>query len=62
MNRRAGAPLMTLTGLSALHIDTSPPVDVTGPPAALLAWLSGRSNGSGLHRALRSCQPSRHWA
>jgi len=49
MNRRADAPPMTLTGPSALHINTSPPVDITGPPAALLAWLSGRSNGSGLH-------------
>ena len=49
MNRRADAPPMTLTCPTALHIDTSPPVDITGPPAALLAWLSGRSNGSGLH-------------
>jgi maleylpyruvate isomerase len=48
MNGRADAPPMTLTGPSALRIDTSPPVDITGPPAALLAWLSGRSNGSGL--------------
>lgn len=48
MNDRAGAPPMTLTGADALHIDTSPPVDVSGPPAALLAWLSGRSNGSDL--------------
>ena len=49
MNRRADAPPITLTCPTALHIDTSPPVDITGPPAALLAWLSGRSNGSGLH-------------
>ena len=49
MNRRGDAPPMTLTGPTALHIDASPPVDITGPPAALLAWLSGRSNGSGLH-------------
>jgi maleylpyruvate isomerase len=49
MNRRGDAPPMTLTGPTALHIDTSPPVDITGPPAALLAWLSGRSNGGGLH-------------
>jgi hypothetical protein len=49
MNSLAGAPPMTLTGPSALHIGTSPPADITGPPAALLAWLSGRSNGSGLH-------------
>jgi maleylpyruvate isomerase len=48
MNRRADAPPMTLTCPTALHIDTSPPVDITGPPAALLAWLSGRSDGSGL--------------
>jgi maleylpyruvate isomerase len=49
MNRRADAPPMTLTCPTALHIDTSPPVDITGSPAALLAWLSGRSDGSGLH-------------
>jgi maleylpyruvate isomerase len=49
MNRRADAPPMTLTCPTALHVDTSPPVDITGPPAALLAWLSGRSDGSGLH-------------
>jgi maleylpyruvate isomerase len=49
MNRRGDAPPMTLTGPTALHIDTGPPVGITGPPAALLAWLSGRSNGSGLH-------------
>jgi maleylpyruvate isomerase len=39
---------MTLAGHGMLHIGTSPPVDVTGPPAAMLAWLSGRSDGSGL--------------
>jgi hypothetical protein len=33
----------------ALYLDTSPPADITGPPAALLAWLSGRGNGSGLY-------------
>ena len=49
MNHRADAPPMTLTGPTALHIGTSPPVDIAGPAAALLAWLSGRSNGSGLH-------------
>ncbi len=49
MNRRADAPPMILTCPAALHIDTSPPLDITGPPALLLAWLSGRSNGSGLH-------------
>ena len=48
MNRRADAPPMTLTCPTALHIGISPPVDVTGPAAALLAWLSGRSDGSGL--------------
>jgi hypothetical protein len=37
---------MTLTGLAALHIGTSPPIGVTGHPAAMLAWLSGRSDGS----------------
>jgi nitroreductase len=36
----------TLTGLAVLHIGTSPPIDVTGHPAAMLAWLSGRSDGS----------------
>ena len=49
MNRCGDAPPIRLTGPTALPIDTSPPVDITGPPAALLAWLSGRSNGSGLH-------------
>ena len=48
MDRRADAPPMTLTGPGLLHIGTSPPVDVTGPPAMLLAWLSGRGDGSGL--------------
>jgi maleylpyruvate isomerase len=48
MDRRADAPPMTLNGHGMLHIGTSPPVDVTGPPAAMLAWLSGRSDGSGL--------------
>jgi maleylpyruvate isomerase len=49
MNRRADAPPMILTCPTALHLGTSPPVDITGPAAPLLAWLSGRSNGSGLH-------------
>jgi maleylpyruvate isomerase len=49
MNGRADAPPMTLAGPTALHIDTTPPLDITGSPAALLAWLSGRSNGAGLH-------------
>ena len=48
MNRRADAPPMTLTRATVLHIGTSPPVDITGPATALLAWLSGRSDGSGL--------------
>jgi hypothetical protein len=61
MNRRGDAQPMTLAGPTALHIDTSPPVDITGPPAALLAWLSGRSNGSGLHPDARPCRPFRHW-
>jgi maleylpyruvate isomerase len=49
MNHRADTPPMTLAGPAALHIGTTPPLDITGPPAALLAWLTGRSNGSGLH-------------
>ncbi len=48
MDRRTDAPPMTLTGPAVLHIRTSPPVDVTGPPAAMLAWLTGRSDGSDL--------------
>jgi maleylpyruvate isomerase len=48
MDRRAGVPPMTLTGPARLRIGTSPPVDVTGPPAAMLAWLAGRSDGSDL--------------
>jgi maleylpyruvate isomerase len=39
---------MTLTGLAMLRIGTSPPVDVSGSPAAMLAWLAGRGDGSGL--------------
>ena len=61
MNHRADAPPMTLTRPAALHLGTSPPVDITGPPAALLAWLSGRSNGSGLHPDAAALRPSRHW-
>ncbi len=49
MDRRADALPMTLTSRGALHLGTSPPVDVSGRSAALLAWLSGRSDGSGLH-------------
>jgi maleylpyruvate isomerase len=48
MDMRTDAPSMTLTGLAVLHISTSPPIDVTGDPAAMLAWLSGRSDGSSL--------------
>ena len=51
MDRRDDAPPMTLAGHGMLHIGTSPPVDVTGPPAAMLAWLSGRGDGSGLNPA-----------
>jgi len=51
MDCRADAPPMTLADHGMLHIRTSPPVDVTGPPTAMLAWLSGRSDGSGLHTA-----------
>jgi len=51
MDRRADAPPMTLADHGMLHIGTSPPVDVTGSPTAMLAWLSGRSDGSGLHTA-----------
>ncbi len=48
MDRRADAPSMTLIGAASVRIGTVPPVDVTGPPAAILAWLSGRGDGSGL--------------
>jgi maleylpyruvate isomerase len=48
MNHRADAPSMTLIAAAAVRIGTLPPVDVTGPPAAILAWLSGRGDGSGL--------------
>jgi maleylpyruvate isomerase len=51
MDRRADAPPMTLADHGMLHIGTSPPVDVAGPPTAMLAWLSGRSDGSGLDTA-----------
>jgi maleylpyruvate isomerase len=49
MNMRADAPSMTLVGPAALRIGATPPVEVTGPPAAMLAWLSGRGGGSGLN-------------
>jgi maleylpyruvate isomerase len=49
MDHRADGPPVTLTGAAAVRVGTVPPVDVTGPPAAILAWLSGRGDGSGLH-------------
>jgi maleylpyruvate isomerase len=52
MSHRADAPFMTLIAAAgaaaAVRIGTVPPVDVTGSPAAVLAWLSGRGAGSGL--------------
>jgi maleylpyruvate isomerase len=50
MSHRADAPSMTLitAAAAAVRIGTVPPVDVTGSPAAVLAWLSGRGAGSGL--------------
>lgn len=49
MNRRADAPPMTLTSSGGLLIRASPPVEVTGEPAVILAWLAGRGDGTGLH-------------
>jgi maleylpyruvate isomerase len=49
MHSRADAPSMTLVGPATLRVGTTPPMDVTGPPAAMLAWLSGRSGGSSLN-------------
>jgi maleylpyruvate isomerase len=48
MNHRGDAPSMTLIAPAMVRIGTVPPVDVAGPPAAILAWLSGRGDGSGL--------------
>src|SRR3984957_14953897 len=48
MDHRADAPPVTLVAAAAIRIGTVPPADVTGPPAAILAWLSGRGDGSGL--------------
>jgi maleylpyruvate isomerase len=48
MDRRADAPPVTLLAAAGVRIATVPLVDVTGPPAAILAWLSGRGNGAGL--------------
>jgi maleylpyruvate isomerase len=57
MDRRADAPPMTLAGPARLRIGTSPPVDVTGSPAAMLAWLAGRSDGSDLDPGGASLPP-----
>jgi maleylpyruvate isomerase len=52
MSHRADVPPMTLiaaaAAAAAVRIGTVPPVDVTGSPAAVLAWLSGRGAGTGL--------------
>jgi maleylpyruvate isomerase len=48
MDRRADAPPVTLVAAAAVRVGTVPPSDVTGPPAAILAWLSGRGDSSGL--------------
>jgi maleylpyruvate isomerase len=48
MDHRADAPPVTLTAAAAVRVGTVPPVNVTGPPAAILAWLSGRGDGTGL--------------
>ena len=48
MDHRADAPPVTLIAAAAVRVGTVPPVDVTGRPAAILAWLSGRGDGSGL--------------
>lgn len=49
MNHRPDAPPMTLSRPAMLHIGTSPSVTVTGSSAAMLAWLTGRGDGRGLH-------------
>jgi maleylpyruvate isomerase len=48
MDRRGDAPPVTLMAAAAVRIGSVPPVDVTGPPTAILAWLSGRGDGAGL--------------
>jgi maleylpyruvate isomerase len=60
MDRRADALAMTLiatgaaaaaaagTGAATVRVGTEPPADIIGPPAAILAWLSRRGDGSGL--------------
>ena len=57
MDRRDDAPPVTLAGHGMLRIGTGPQVDVAGPPAAMLAWLSGRSDGSGLNPASPALPP-----
>jgi maleylpyruvate isomerase len=49
MDHRADAPSVTLIAAATVRIGTVPSADVTGPPAAILAWLSGRGDGSGLN-------------
>ena len=61
MDRRADAPPMTLTGPATVRIGTTSAVDVIGPPAAILAWLSGRGDGSGPHPDSAACRPSHRW-
>lgn len=48
MDRREHAPPMTFRPPAAVVLRTSPPVEVSGPPAELLAWLSGRGDGARL--------------
>jgi maleylpyruvate isomerase len=56
MDRRADALAMTLiatgaaaaAGAATVRVGTEPPADIIGPPAAILAWLSRRGDGSGL--------------
>ena len=48
MDQRGDAPPVSLIASAAVRVGTVPPVDVIGPPAAILAWLSGRGDGSGL--------------
>lgn len=48
MDRREDAPPMTFRPPAAVILGTSPPTEVSGPPAELLAWLSGRGDGARL--------------
>jgi maleylpyruvate isomerase len=67
MDRRADAPAVTLiatgaaaaagTGAATVRVAAAPPADVTGPPAAILAWLSGRGDGSGLDAGAAGLPP-----